>query len=219
MGRVRRHGSASALRQALFPNGFAAEVMQLMLETWKTFSLNREVRLEERITALFANALIDAYVDQNRSWFVFPEVPVTDPTFGTQTGRNDLRFYLRDIPGQHIFFTVECKRLHVRTASGFRHLADEYVEEGLQRFVDGKYASGLPCGGMFAYVMDDRVPEAFSRVCDEISKRQQLLLMKKKGSFVRPSSVLVTHAFSADTFHERTGGEFAVYHSLVGVVR
>lgn len=218
MGRVKGHGSASALRKALFPRGFAGEVMQLMLETWKTFSLNRQVRLEERITAVFADALIEAYVAQNRSWFVFPEVPVTDATFGTQTGRNDLRFYLRDIPGQHIFFTVECKRLHVRTDSGFRHLADKYVEEGLQRFVDGKYSAGLPCGGMFAYVMDNRVKEAFAKVCDEILARQNVLLMKKKTSIQNPSSVLQTYPFSADTFHERTDGEFAVYHSLVGVV-
>ena len=161
MGRLKGQGSAHALRLELFPRGFAGEVMQLILETWDTFSMHRKVRLEERITALFATAIEDAYVAQRRSWFVFPEVPVTDPTFGTQTGRNDLRFYHRDIPGQRVFFTVECKRLHVTTASGFRHLADKYVDEGLQRFVDGKYSAGLPCGGMLGYVMDNRASEAF----------------------------------------------------------
>jgi hypothetical protein len=216
MGRLRGHGSAHALRRKLFPRGFAGEVMQLMLETWDSFSLHHAVRLEERITALFAMAIEDAYVAQKRSWFVFPEVPVTDPTFGTQTGRNDLRFYHRDIPGQRVFFTVECKRLHVRTASGFRHLADEYVREGLQRFVDGKYSAGLPCGGMLGYVMDNRVSEAFVTVCKEISARRISLCMDKTNSLQCPSSVLGYYAASADTFHRRKGSKFAVYHSLVG---
>lgn len=218
MGRLKGQGSAHALRRELFPRGFAGEVMQLMLETWDAFSLHREVRWEERITALFAMAIEDAYVAQNRSWFVFPEVPVTDPTFGTQTGRNDLRFYHRDIPGQRIFFTVECKRLHVTTASGFRHLADKYVEEGLQRFVDGKYSAGLPCGGMLGYVIDNRVSEAFAKVCEEISVRRTSLHMKEQNSLKHPSSILRAHAASADTFHQRSGNEFAVYHLLVGVI-
>ena len=178
MGRVNASGSSSGLRKALFLNGFAGEVMLFMLETWREFSLHREVRLEERITALLAQAMEEAYEAQQRRWFVFPEVPVTDPTFGTQTGRNDLRFYHRDIPGQKVFFTVECKRLHVTTKSGFRHLADKYVNEGLQRFVDGKYSAGLPCGGMLGYVMDDRSSEAFVKVQDAIGSRTGALKMK-----------------------------------------
>jgi hypothetical protein len=69
-------------------------------------------------------------------------------------GRNDLRFYPPNHQGQTIFFTVECKRLRVTTKSHFTHLANKYVEEGIQRFVDGRYSAGLPCGGMVGYVMD-----------------------------------------------------------------
>ncbi|MGZ4961834.1 MAG: hypothetical protein ACXWKG_00370 [Limisphaerales bacterium] len=210
-------GSVHAFRRELFPRGFAGEVMQLILDTWKTFSMHRKVRLEEPITALFATALEHAYVSQNKSWFVFLEGPITDPTFGTQLGRNDLRFYHRNIPGQRVFFTVECKRLHVRTKSGFRHLADEYVKEGLQRFVDGKYSLGLPCAGMLGYVMDNRVNEAFVLVCDEINIHRSKLRMRRQNSLKCPSSVLNGHATSADTFHQRDDGPFAVYHSLVGV--
>ena len=80
-------------------------------------------------------------------WFITLEDPITDPTFGTELGRNDLRIYPLNHCGQTIFFVVECKRLRVTSGSGFKHLADKYVEEGMQRFVDGKYASKLPCGG------------------------------------------------------------------------
>ncbi len=70
MGCLNGTGSSGALRRALFPQGFAGEVMRLVLETWKAFSLHHEVLLEERITAVFRDALIDAYVASGRSWFI-----------------------------------------------------------------------------------------------------------------------------------------------------
>jgi hypothetical protein len=217
MGRLNGTGSSSALRRALFPQGFPGEVMRLVLETWQEFSLHHDVRLEERITAVFRDALIDAYDAAGRSWFIALEDPVTDSTFGTEIGRNDLRFYPQQHYGQKVFFTVECKRIHVTTDSGFRHLADKYVKEGLQRFVEGKYSSGLPCGGMLGYVMDNRIADAFARVCNEIKSQRHILKMKTAEAFHSPSSILPMQPYSADSIHHRADGIFAVYHLLVGV--
>ena len=212
-------GSSSALRRKLFPLGFAGEVMWLVLETWQKFSLHHAVRLEERSTAVFCGALIDAYDAAGRSWFISLEDPVTDPTFGTVIGRNDLTFFPPQNHRQKVFFTVECKRLHVTTDSGFRHLADEYVKEGLQRFVEGKYSSGLPCGGMLGYVMDNRTTEAFTRVCREINSKRRILKMEANEMLQSPSSILPAQPQSIDSIHHREDGVFTVYHLLVGVVR
>lgn len=219
MGRVSNQGSSSELRRALFPSGFAGEVMLLVSETWKEFALHRQVRLEDRITAVFRDALIDAYVAAGRSWFIELEGPVTDSTFGTELGRNDLKFFPPQHFGQKVFFTVECKRLHVTTDSGFRHLGDQYIDEGVQRFVDGKYSAGLPCGGMLGYVMDNRVGDAFSRVQGELLSRKAKLKMKGTHAFRTPSSVLPTETHSADTHHDRNDGLFVIFHLLVGVAR
>jgi hypothetical protein len=164
---------------------------------------------------VFRDAVIDAYEAAGRRWFVTLEDPITDPTFGTELGRNDLNFYHRDIPGQRTFLTVECKRLHVTTPSGFRHLADKYVVEGLQRFVDGKYSAGQPVGGMVGYVMDKRLREAFEKVASEIGARTTELKMKDKKCFKKPSSVNKKYKYSADTTHDRADGKFDVYHLLV----
>lgn len=212
-------GSSSALRRKLFPMGFAGEVMLLVLETWQKFSLHREVRLEERITAVFRDELIKAYDEAGRSWFIALEDPVTDPTFGTELGRNDLTFFPQYHHRQKIFFTVECKRLHVTTDSGLRHLAGEYVREGLQRFVEGKYSLGLPCGGMLGYVMDNRTADAFTKVCNEIKSQRRILKMKNAKMLHSPSSILPMQPQSADSIHHREDGVFTVYHLLVGVVR
>src|SRR5436853_4283413 len=157
MARLVQSGSTEALRRQLFPIGFAGEVMVLVFETWSGFILEHEVRHETPITALFRNALCQAYVAANRSWFVTLEDPINDPEFGTELGRNDLRFYPPNHHGQTVFFTVECKRLRVQTDSGFYNLTNEYVDKGMMRFVKGQYSAGLPCGGMVGYVMDNNL--------------------------------------------------------------
>jgi len=217
MARLGHSGSTTLLRRKLFPNGFAGEVMRHVLETWNKFSLHHKVRQETPITAVFHAALIKAYVAAGRRWFITLEDPITEPDFGTQTGRNDLRFYPPDHHGQTIFFTMEFKRLRVTTKSGLKHLTNEYADEGIQRFVDGRYSVGLPCGGIVGYVMDNEISKAFVSVQKEIETKRTVLKMPTQNGIRVPSTVLPDHQWSADTFHKRTDGEFALHHALVGV--
>jgi hypothetical protein len=219
MARLGHSGSTSPLRRKLFPNGFAGEVMRHVLETWNSFSPHHQVRQETRITAVFRDALIKAYVAAGRSWFITLEDPITEPDFGTEMGRNDLRFYPPNHHGQTIFFTLECKRLRVTTKSGLKHLADKYADEGIQRFVEGRYSAGLPCGGMVGYVMDNDDSKAFASVRSQIESKRVALKMPSKNGMRVPSAVLPDHEWSADTFHTRTDGKFAVHHALVGVAK
>lgn len=218
MARLTSSGSTKLLRQELFPRGFAGEVMLHIVKTWRSFSLNHNVRHETKITAVFRGALIEAYVAAGRSWFITLEDPVTDPNFGTELGRNDLRFYPQNHYGQKVFFTVECKRLRVKTKSGISHLADKYVEDGIQRFVDGRYSAELPCGGMVGYVMDNKVSEAFDAVQAAIKSGRKKLKIPAKGT-CNPSAVLPKYEWSADTHHRRSRGRFKLHHVLLGVTK
>ena len=216
MARLNSTGSSSEIRRTLFPAGFAGEVMALILDEWEKFARDRQVLLEPRITAVFRDALIKAYDAAGRTWFITLEDPVIDPTFGTELGRNDLRIYPQNHHGQTVFFVVECKRLRVTSNSGFKHLADKYVEGGMKRFVDGHYASSLPCGGMLGYVMDNRLDDAFAKVQEEIEARRATLKMRTRDSFRTPSSTVPRYRWSADSFHDRADGEFCLHHLLVG---
>jgi hypothetical protein len=218
MGRLGHISSSLPLKRELFPSGFAGEVMQHIYETWQSFVLHKNVRLENRITAVFCDALIAAYDAAGRSWFIQPETPITDPTFGTEEGRNDMRFFPPQHYGQKVFFTIECKRLHVTRKSGFVHLADAYVKDGVQRFVNGQYSSGLPCGGMVGYVMDNRMQAAFSKVQDEIRKYSKDLRLVNGKILRQPSFCLPECTFSADTIHTRPDGNFTLHHVLLGVL-
>lgn len=217
MARLRHSGSASPLRRQLFPAGFAGEVMLLILETWDNFCLSNAVRYETRITAVFRDALVKAYTSAGRSWFVTLEDPITDPGYGTELGRNDIRFYPPNHCGQTVYFIVECKRLRVRTASKFSPLDDKYVDEGIVRFVDGPYSAGLPCGGMIGYVMDDNLKEAFTLVEAEIESKRNRLKISSKEVFRTPSVTLPDHRWSADTIHKRTDGVFVLHHLFLGI--
>lgn len=215
MGRLNFVGSSKPLKRRLFPLGFAGEVMNLVNDTWQTFSQRAVPSTEEPLTAIFRDALIKAYIATGRRWFVTLEDPITDEAFGTELGRNDLRFYPPEHYGQTVYFAVECKRLHVKTQSGFKHRAAEYVSQGLQRFVDGKYGEGLPCGGMLGYVMDNRIDDAFERVKGQIKARKRKLRMPKRNAIRLPSSVLSLCAHSADTFHRCKDGKKIIHHLLV----
>ena len=191
--------------------------MAKLLDVWRRFSRNRQLQLEPRITAVFHDALVRAYEAAGRGWFITLEEPITDPEFGAELGRNDLRIYPQKHRGKTVFFAVECKRLRVTTGSGFKHLADKYVEDGMRRFVDGKYASNLPCGGMLGYVMDNRLDEAFAKVQGEIEARRTTLKLKAKDSLRTPSSTVPRYRWSADSFHERNADKLCIHHLLVGI--
>ncbi len=215
MGHMTSAGSSNVLRQELFPAGFAGEVMALLLEVWDSFSRHPNVQWETRITALFRDALIAAHVAAGRAWFIELEAPITDPTYGTQLGRNDLRIYPPNNRGQTVFFVVECKRLRVTSPSGFQHLADRYVEEGVQRFVDGQYAGNLPCGGMLGYVMDNRLDDALANVRAEIGARRAKLKIETQDPLQTPSSTLPDYRWSADSHHRRADDKLCIHHLLV----
>jgi hypothetical protein len=192
--------------------------MLLILRTWRSFSLNHEVRHETKITAVFRDALINAYTAAGRKWFVTLEDPITDPDYGTELGRNDLRFFPPNHHGQTIFFTVECKRLRVPRENGVNNLADKYVEQGIQRFVDKQYSSGLPCGGMIGYVIDNEIAQAFEAVHVAIMSGRKKLKISAEG-ICRPSAALPEYEWSADTHHGSGRTRFSLHHALFGVIR
>jgi hypothetical protein len=106
----------------------------------------------------------------------------------------------------------------VRTGAGISQLADKYVEEGVQRFVDGRYSSGLLCGGMVGYVMDNEMSKAMAAVQVAIRSRRKKVRLRAR-SLRTPSAVLPNYEWSADTGHSLNDGDFTVHHALLGVTQ
>ena len=87
----------------------------------------------------------------------------------------------------------------------------------MQRFVDGEYSKGVPCGGMVGYVMDNELDAAFRRVRAEIKARRRPVRIFTRHTDTAPSTVLPEWKHSADTWHRRSDGAFLLHHVLLGL--
>jgi hypothetical protein len=79
------------------------------------------------------------------------------------SGRVDIK--LRSGYEYHDFLLIECKRVHGKK----RNLARKYVEEGVMRFVSGKYAPGHGHGVMMGFAVDRDATAAAGLIEDVLS--------------------------------------------------
>jgi hypothetical protein len=205
----------SAATRAWFVADFVPEILDFVFATWDTFRLRPSVRLEQRITNLLSDAIEHAYDEQGKCWFIVPDMKRTDRRTGKELARHDIRFFHRYVSGQRLYFVFECKRLNV--VRGERRIPNSSAyTAGMFCFVSQKYGAGHPCGGMIGYVMDGDVASARAAVEARIVKRRSQLQMLACGGYC-PSPLMPTHPDNGETRHQRTEGEFVIYHLLLPV--
>lgn len=203
-----------AATRAWFVADFVPELLELVLTTWENFARDRSLRLEQRITNSFSHALVRAYEDQGKRWYVFPEMQRTDPKTGKEIARHDIRFFHRDVSGQSLYFIFECKRLNILNKRGAVVPNSAGYKAGIVKFMSGMYGAGHPCGGMIGYVMDGKVLSAAEAVKKLIQRHRGSLLLIAGGEY-RPSVLMPRHSSNGETRHERNGGQFVLYHLLL----
>jgi hypothetical protein len=189
-----------------FPQDQIEQIIQLVCDSWRTFSMPAK-RLEVPITQKLC-AHLRKNRDRSIQWFrVDYETYVVDAD-GTVTGRIDLRFTQGF--GENIYFSLECKRLRVRSRKRFNTLADKYVTQGMFRYFTGQYAKGLNKGGMLAYVMDGETDAAIEDVTKSIEKNKLRLYMASDAA-LRVSSLSSREV--RETWHRYgPSNQFVIYH-------
>ena len=199
----------------LFPDGLVPEILCLILRTWAGAPQFGGDELEVPITLRFCERLRQHKDAKRLPFLIWPETPETDAHTGAIAGRIDIRF----IHGyqERVYFALECKRLNVVRIGGRREsLARDYVDDGMMRFVEGKYAANLDKGGMLGYVMDGNVPGAQDSVKAAIVSRKAKLCMDRRGD-LRTSSVLPGDGRLKQTSHRLGSVEFALHHVFLAV--
>jgi hypothetical protein len=189
-----------------FPRDQIPEIIQLVLDSWRTFTAPPE-RLEIPITCKLC---VHLRQNRNRSVQLFRidyETTILDSE-GEVGGRIDLRF--SQGLDENVYFSLECKRLRVCPRSGFDALANKYVTQGMFRYFTGQYAKGLNKGGMLAYVMDGETDAAIQDVTKSIEKNKIPLYMASDDT-LRLSSLSSQQV--RETCH-RYGPDsrFVIYH-------
>ncbi len=187
-------------------------VLQLVVGTWDRMEKPGRDEHEEAISVkLYAAPKTGK--DRNRHPFLirYQDVEV-DTDLAKETGRKDIVFF-PPANDEDMYLCLEAKRLNALVSGVRRSLADEYVTEGMQRFVDGKYARFVRHGGMLAYVLDGQVARAVKNVQRNIRSRLSELGMEPPGGFLS-SSIRPEDALTKETHHRRRheAGLFYIHH-------
>jgi len=189
-----------------FPQDQILQVIQLVCDSWLTFSMPAE-RLEIPITQKLC-AHLRTNRDRSVQWFrIDYETSVLDAE-GEITGRIDLTFTQGF--DENVYFSLECKRLRVRSHKRFDTLANKYVTHGMFRYFTGQYAKGLNRGGMLAYVMDGETEAAIEDVTKSIEKNKLALYMASDDTLCVSS---LSSREVRETWHQYgSDSRFVIYH-------
>jgi hypothetical protein len=178
-------------------------ILTLVIETWESMSPPRRDAHEDPISKMLCYALRQSRTLVDLPFSIHYQYCELDPAPGQDQGRIDIVFVLA-VPLENIYFALECKRLHVTSAAGFRPYYSEYVTEGMIRFVSGRYAKAVRDGSMLAFVLDGDTARAKDGVGENMRSNSSELGMDPPGDFqasrARPGDARVY-----ETHHRRSG--------------
>lgn len=198
-----------------FQHNLIPSVLSFIISTWQQMPPPAPSDLEDAISVKLYSALINAK-DRNTHAFLirYQDVEV-DTDLAKETGKKDIVFF-PSLQDEEIYLCLEAKRLNAMISGVRRSLADEYVKEGMQRFVDGKYARFVRHGAMLAYVLDGDTDRAMQNVAHNIRTRLAELRMDKNGSF-RISTIRPDDPRTKETQHYRAHEKavFRIHHLFV----
>jgi hypothetical protein len=194
--------------------GGVATVMALVIETWALMQPPEPDELEKKTSLRLYATLLKKQDRQAHRFLICYEDVEIDVDLEKETGRKDLVFF----PGhdKSVYFCLEAKRLNARISGVMTSLADEYVKEGMRRFVDGKYGRLVHHAGMLGYVLDGDVTRAMRNVLSNIRAHHVALGMEPPGDW-RESPVRPGDAHAKETDHRRahTDRRFLLHHQFV----
>lgn len=161
--------------------GGVASILALALDAWANIASVDEDELEEHVSIRLYSRMVNAQDRQAHRFLIRYEDVEVDTDLAKETGRKDIVFF--PCHDGTIYYCLEAKRLNVRVSGIMKSLADEYVKEGMQRFVTGKYSRHVQHGGMIGYVLDGDVERAMKNVLNNIRQHHADLGMAPPGEW------------------------------------
>lgn len=197
-----------------FQHNLVPTILSHVIATWEKIPKPWPSDLEDKISVRLHAALINSKDRNAHPYLIRYQDVEVDTDLAKETGRKDIVFF----PSfqEEIYLCLEAKRLNAIVSGVRRSLADEYVKDGMQRFVDGKYARFVRHGAMLAYVLDGNVDRAIQNVENNIRNRLSELRMDKNGSLVA-STIRPDDCRTKETCHHRVHEKavFRIHHLFV----
>jgi len=143
-----------------------------------------------------------------------PEIVSVDSDDNMPAGKID--FIVSCGLGAENYFAIEAKRLRVRSRTGKMDASnDDYVNDGMMRFVTGQYAPLMSAGAMLGYVFDGDIRKARAGVAGYILKKAiELKLMEPKQ--LTMSSIMPAKS-AYETKHNLQERHFTIFHIFLNI--
>ncbi|MCL4203305.1 MAG: hypothetical protein KJ000_12460 [Pirellulaceae bacterium] len=161
----------------LFEQDLIPAVLTLVIAAWGQIEKPAQDAREDDISKRLYLALVNGKDRNSHAFLIRYQDVEVDDDLSKESGRKDIVFFpsLFDEP---IYFCLEAKRLSAMVSGQRKSLADEYVKEGMQRFVERKYSRHVRHGGMLGYVLDGDIDRAIANVSNCIRLHQAALRME-----------------------------------------
>jgi hypothetical protein len=200
-------GSSSVPR--LFPKKRIPEIVQDVLDACVRLPLpsKKEKRPEE-----FLSREVIRRLYQMPRYLIGPLEPHIESWLPDIESRADIRMSCGK--GIFTYFLFEAKRLFVITPSGKKSsLVSEYIEKGMMRFVEERYAPGLQASAMLGYVCAATLDEARAAIRNAVSERSQKLCL----AIPFQVSELCVSPKVDETVHRFGNRPFTLYHLFTSI--
>lgn len=201
--------NASADWVKLFPKKYVPLILQDVLDC--SANLERPPPTEKRPEEALCKAIYKrlCLLSHYRQGPIEPHIESWLPDLES---RADIRFLCGR--GIETYFIVEAKRLFVTFSNGkLDSLVGKYIDEGMMRFVEGRYAPHQNSSAMLAYVYDAELLKAQESVALSIKNKSAKLLLA--GLFKK--SLLKLSSPTYETCHRLTSKQFVLFHLFVKI--
>jgi hypothetical protein len=198
----------------LFEDQLIPTVLSLVLDAWDRMAKPAADEREDITSDRLFREVVSGK-DRNRHPFlVRREDMELDPDPTREHGWKDIVFF-PPANDENVYFCLEAKRLNARIGRVMNSLADRYVKEGMQRYVDARYSRHVLHGGMLGYVLDGDVVRAMSNVAQNIRTNHPALGMDAPGDWTA-SPLRPADPNAKETRHKRSGPVlFRIHHLFV----
>ena len=190
-------------------------ILQFVVDCWVEMSVPTRGEREDDLTVRLCLLLKQNRTARELPFQIDIQMVELEPADGNETGRMDITFRPL-IPREDIYFCLEGKLLNVTKNARRRSLASEYVNQGMMRFISGKYAKAVHHGGMAGYIIDGDTSYAITRVSASI-KRHCAALGMEPAHGLTTSSFLGENRNVRETNHLRKGEKFLIHHVFLPV--
>ncbi|MAC55594.1 MULTISPECIES: hypothetical protein [Gimesia] len=196
-----------------FEQSLIPQVFDYVINSWEQVPVPEPGELEDVVSDQLYTQMLKSKQRNHFPFLISREDLEFDLELAKESGRKDIVFY-PSLQEQDIYMCLEAKRLNAIVSGKKRSCASEYVKDGLQRFVDGKYAKCVRHAAMLGYVLDGDVSNAMGNVEKNILSRTSELGMLEGSGFL-DSTIRVTDSFAKETHHARkknNGEKIRVHH-------